>query len=60
MPRAISRWLWESSVRIHLKELRQETTDVMSFIFDLGENPFTYRPGQYVSYELEMNCRGDS
>lgn len=40
-------------MRIHLKERRQETADVMSFIFDLGGQPFTYRPGQYVSYELD-------
>jgi ferredoxin-NADP reductase len=40
-------------MRIHLKERRQETADVMSFIFDLNGQPFTYRPGQYLSYVLD-------
>jgi len=40
-------------VRIHLKERRLETTEVISFIFDLGGQPFEYQPGQYVFYELD-------
>ena len=40
-------------MRIHLKERRQETADVMSFTFDLADQSFTYRPGQYVNYELD-------
>ncbi len=40
-------------MRIHLKERRQETADVMSFFFDLSGQPFPYRPGQYLSYELD-------
>jgi ferredoxin-NADP reductase len=40
-------------LRVHLKERRPETADVISFIFDLGGQPFQYRPGQYVSYQLD-------
>ena len=40
-------------MRIHLKERRLETTEVISFIFDLGGQPFEYQPGQYVFYELD-------
>ncbi len=40
-------------MRIHLKERRQETAEVISFIFDLGGQSFTHRPGQYVNYELD-------
>jgi ferredoxin-NADP reductase len=42
-----------SGLRIHLQERRPETADVISFIFDLGGQPFAYRPGQYVSYQLD-------
>jgi len=42
-----------SGLRIHLQERRPETADVISFIFDLGGQPFEYRPGQYVSYQLD-------
>src|SRR5689334_8565585 len=40
-------------MRIHLKEKRQETPDVISFIFDLGGQPLSYVPGQFVYYELD-------
>jgi ferredoxin-NADP reductase len=36
-----------------LKERRLETADVMSFIFDLGGQPLEYRPGQYLSFQLD-------
>lgn len=40
-------------MRIQLKERRQETSDVISFVFDLRGQAFDYRPGQYVFYELD-------
>lgn len=40
-------------MRIRLKERRPETSDVISFIFDLGDQPLEYRPGQYIHYELD-------
>ncbi len=40
-------------MRIHLKERRSETAEVISFIFDLEGQSFTYCPGQYVPYELD-------
>jgi ferredoxin-NADP reductase len=40
-------------VRIHLKERRLETAEVISFVFDLKGEPFEYQPGQYVFYELD-------
>ncbi len=40
-------------MRIQLKETRQETPDVFSFIFDIGGQPFSYVPGQFVYYELD-------
>jgi ferredoxin-NADP reductase len=40
-------------MRIQLKEKRQETTDVMSFIFDLRDQPLSYLAGQYVFFELD-------
>jgi len=40
-------------MRIRLKERRPETTDVMSFIFDLGGQQLEYRPGQILDYELD-------
>jgi ferredoxin-NADP reductase len=40
-------------MRIRLKERRPETTDVMSFIFDLGGQQLEYRPGQILHYELD-------
>jgi len=40
-------------MRIRLKERRTETADVISFIFDLSGQPFEYRPGQYLHYELD-------
>jgi len=40
-------------MRVRLKERRSEATEVISFVFDLGGQPFEYRPGQYVFCELE-------
>jgi len=40
-------------MRIHLKERRSETGEVISFVFDLEGQSFPYRPGQYVPYELD-------
>ena len=40
-------------MRIRLKERRLETTDVMSFIFDLGGKQLEYRSGQILHYELD-------
>ncbi len=40
-------------MRIRLKERRSEATEVISFVFDLGGQPFEYQPGQYVFYELD-------
>ena len=40
-------------MRIRLKERRAETSDVMSFIFDLGGQQLQYRPGQILHYELD-------
>lgn len=40
-------------MRIHLKERRPETSDVMSFIFDLSGQQLEYRPGQILHYEVD-------
>ena len=40
-------------MRVRLKERRPESADGMSFIFDLGGQPFEYLPGQYTFYELD-------
>ena len=40
-------------MRVRLKERRSETTEVISFIFDLGGQPFEHQPGQYVFCELD-------
>lgn len=40
-------------MRIHLRERRSETGEVISFIFDLGNQPFTYLPGQFVTFQLD-------
>ncbi len=40
-------------MRIRLKERRSEATEFISFVFDLGGQPFEYQPGQYVFYELD-------
>lgn len=34
-------------------ERRPETDDVISFIFDLGGQPFPYLPGQHLTYTLD-------
>ena len=40
-------------MRIRLMERRPETADVITFVFDLGGQPFEYRPGQFAFYELD-------
>ena len=40
-------------MRVRLKERRSEATEVISFVFDLGGQPFEHQPGQYVFYELD-------
>ena len=40
-------------MRVRLKERRSEATEVISFVFDLGGQPFEQQPGQYVFYELD-------
>lgn len=34
-------------------EIREETPTVKSFLFDLGETPFKYLPGQWVDFYIE-------
>ncbi len=41
-------------MRIRLRERRSEATEVISFVFDLGGQPFEHQPGQYVFYELDV------
>ena len=40
-------------MRIRLKEQRPEAPAVISFVFDLLGQPFSYQPGQYVFFELD-------
>ena len=40
-------------MRVRLKERRSEATEVISFVFDLGGQPFQHQPGQYVFCELD-------
>jgi ferredoxin-NADP reductase len=40
-------------MRIRLKEQRPESPDVISFVFDLLGQPFTFRAGQFVFFELD-------
>ena len=40
-------------MRVRLKERRLEAIEVISFIFDLGGQPFEYQPGQYIFCELD-------
>ncbi len=40
-------------MRIRLRENRPENPEVISFIFDLGGQPFSYIPGQYLYYTLD-------
>jgi ferredoxin-NADP reductase len=40
-------------MRITLQEQRQETSDVMSFVFDLNGQLFTFKAGQFVFFELD-------
>ena len=40
-------------MRVNLKERRQETPDVMTFVFDLNGQPFPYTAGQFAFYELD-------
>ena len=40
-------------MRVKLKERRQEAPDVMTFVFDLGGQPFTFTAGQFAFFELD-------
>jgi ferredoxin-NADP reductase len=40
-------------LRIRLVERRPETAGVMSFVFDLGGQPFEYLPGQHMTFRLD-------
>lgn len=40
-------------MRVRLKERRSEAAEGISFVFDLGGQPFEYQPGQYIFYELD-------
>ncbi len=40
-------------MRIRLREIRPENTEVLSFIFDLGGQALSYIPGQYLYYTLD-------
>ncbi|MGQ9896410.1 MAG: ferredoxin--NADP reductase [Acidobacteriota bacterium] len=40
-----------------LQRIIQETSDVRSFIFDFGEHPFDFIPGQFVIVHLNAECQ---
>ena len=40
-------------MRVTLKEQRQETPDTMTFVFDLGGQPYSYTAGQFAFFELD-------
>ena len=40
-------------MRIRLIERCPETADVISFVFDLGGQPFEFLPGQHLTYKLD-------
>ena len=37
-------------------EIREDTPTVKSFLFELGETPFRYLPGQWVDFYIETNA----
>lgn len=40
-------------MRVQLKERRQETPDVMTFVFNLNGQPYPYTAGQFAFFELD-------
>ncbi len=46
-------------MRIKLKERRTEAPDVMTFVFDLDEEPFPYAAGQFAFFELDALSADD-
>src|SRR5262245_17554875 len=40
-------------MQVKLKERRQETPDIMTFVFDLGGQRFPYTAGQFAFFEVE-------
>ena len=45
-------------MRVRLKERRLEAAEVISFTFDLGGQPFEYKPGQYAAYRVAIPRTG--
>ena len=46
-------------MRVKLKERRQETPDIMTFVFDLAGQRFDYTAGQFAYYELDALTADD-
>lgn len=40
-----------------LRRIIQETSDVRSFVFDFGDRPFSFIPGQFVIFHLDDKCQ---
>lgn len=40
-------------MRVKLQERRQETPDIMTFVFDLDGQPYSYTAGQFAFFELD-------
>src|SRR5438477_7536172 len=40
-------------MQVKLKEQRPETSDIMTFVFDLDGQPYPYTAGQFAFFELE-------
>lgn len=41
-------------MRVKLKERRQETPDIITFVYDLGGQKYFYTAGQFTFYELDQ------
>lgn len=46
-------------MRVKLKEQRPETPDVMTFVFDLGGQSYSYTAGQFAFFELDALTTDD-
>jgi ferredoxin-NADP reductase len=44
-------------VDVILTRIRQETPTVKSFLFDLGGQPFTFLPGQWVDFYIDLGYK---
>ncbi|MSQ41157.1 MAG: oxidoreductase [Dehalococcoidia bacterium] len=44
-------------VDVTLTRIRQETPTVKSFLFDLGGEPFTFKPGQWVDFYIDLGYK---